>query len=83
MDTMKTFMCYELFERYLIDDYLNVYRKQAGTMLVKKVSYYLKKGDKFSKFRPGYLWAWVMEQGQPPKPFIVDWKKGMSQGVNY
>jgi len=63
--TMQALYCYELFDNYLIDDFQNVYRKSSGLLLQKKKSYYLKCDNKFSKFRPEWLIAWVKMNNIP------------------
>jgi len=50
-------------------------------MLQPKRSYYLKNGDKFSKFRPEWLLAWVKMEGKEPRQFIVDKIANLKQGL--
>lgn len=62
---MKAVLCYNLFDRYLIDDYHNIYKK-GGMVLNRKDVYTLKmpskNGIKYCKVSPAYcrVWAEVM-----------------------
>lgn len=78
---MNAIMVYELFDTYLIDDYQNVYRKQTGLMLNTKRSYYLKNGNKFNKYRPEWLLAYVKMNNVEPSMHIVDINPAVKQGM--
>lgn len=78
---MNAIMVYELFDTYLIDDYQNVYRKQTGLMLNTKHSYYLKNGNKFNKYRPEWLLAFVKMNNVEPSMHIVDINPAVKQGM--
>ena len=43
--TMCAIQMYELFDLYLIDDYLNIYNKSTGRLFSQKPFYCLKKGS--------------------------------------
>ena len=44
--TMCAIQMYELFDLYLIDDYLNIYNKSTGRLFSQKPYYCLKKDHK-------------------------------------
>lgn len=78
---MEAIAVYELFSKYVIDDYLNVYRKDTGYLLGRKRFHYLENEGKFHKYRPEWCLAYVKMNNTQPIRVILDKVAGLKQGL--
>ena len=79
--TMEAIAVYELFSKYVIDDYLNVYRKDTGYLLGRKRFHYLENEGKYHKYRPEWCLAYVKMTNTQPIRVILDKVEGLKQGL--